>query len=236
MESDRWKLPRVLSPLLLMLSASTWAQSPVSLEQENQRLREQIQAMQKAGCNTSLPSEDTWRDAQLSARVASIRVGSLNSSNRKVGVTIAITLTNTGSTPLALNYVSDSFAITDSNGYRYTRRNATDYGNIKGMPIATSTRADTQQPLMPGQSSTVTILGERSMPQGQTPGQFFDISATFAAFVDEGQGRIRKTRAFPVSFTNVQAGSNGSISHQPGEPNGKDAGRVARRLLEGLIK
>ncbi len=215
------------------------AQSTAQLKSENADLRAQLAALQAQGC-VAPPGPGTspeWRDAQLSARVASIRVGLQRNSRVTYDATVSITLTNTGNAPLALNYEQGTFSLTDNHGYQYELQTYSPAKFVKGIPIANGRTASTHQPLMPGQSSTVTFITDRQMSNGQTPGNRFDISATFGAYQDEGQGRIRKLQMFPVTFTDVARSSSGFDGGQTGTSQPAEVGgKVIDRLLDGLLK
>ena len=219
----------------LMATASVQAQTSMSLEQENQRLRQQIQAMQQAGCNAPSPDASLWNDAHLAARVTSIRLSQKCSDCHRTAVTIAIEIRNNGSTPLALNYEARSFSLTDNHGYMYQLLENDQLRGVKGIPVATGKRADTRQPLMPGQSSTVTFLAERSMKDGQTPGSHFDINVTFGAYQDQGQGRIQKLRTFPVAFTNVSGATAPSLPPSPASPLQGQGEAAINHLINGFF-
>ena len=227
--------------LLLALAIGTSlpasAQSVSQLQQENAQLRAQIAALQAQGCAAPSTAESTWSDAQLSARVESIRVGTRSNDRNTTEISVALTLTNTGNTPLPLNYEYGSFSLTDNRGYRYELSLSSESTHVKGIPVATSSRADARQPLMPGRSSTVTFLTSRKMRDGQTPGDSFDINTTFGAYQDEGQGRIRKLRTYPVAFTNVHRSTAGYTGDQSGQNLPTEVGeKVIDRLVDGLFK
>ena len=75
------------------------------------------------------------------------------------------------------------------------------------------------------------------MRDGQTPGDSFDINTTFGAYQDEGQGRIRKLRTYPVAFTNVHRSTAGYTGDQSGQNLPTEVGeKVIDRLVDGLFK
>ena len=189
--------------VVLASSAPASAQSLGQLQQENARLRAQIQALQAHDCSAPAESGSVWNHDGLDARIASIRVGPDTSPGRYV-VTVALQLQNTGTKPLVLNYAERSISITDSNGYQYEVQYEKESG-VKGIPVATSREASTNAVILPGSSRTVTFKGERYMKKGQTIGSGFDINATFVQLEDLGQGRIRTLRDFQVAFTSVSA-------------------------------
>lgn len=236
MKTSRSPHQFLLLPAALLVAAAAPAQSQSALEQENQRLRAQIQTMQQSGCTAPTPETTAWRDNQLAASVTAIRLGPKGPNYRNTIVaTVSIEVRNTGNEPLPLNYEKGSFSLTDSHGYTYKLQDYDEYDSVKGIPVANTNRADPRQPLMPGQASTVTFLAQRSMGGGQTPGGHFDINATFGAYRDEGQGRVRKVRTFPVAFTNI-AGSTATVPlASPAAPLQEQGGKALNRLVDGLF-
>ena len=178
------------------------AQSLSQLRQENARLKAQVEALQSQQCGAGYTSNPgTWNGDGLSARIDSIRPGLDNHNDARISVTI--TLRNTTSRPMALNYQSRSFNLVDDIGYQYSTHLYG--GSVKGIPTANSSTADTTAILGPGASRTVTFIAARSMNRGQTMGRRFDMNATFIQVEDLGQGRVRKVRDYPVAFTDVRA-------------------------------
>ena len=177
------------------------AQGPDQLRQENARLKARIEALQSQRCDPdSTTATGSWSGDGLHARIDSIRPGLNNHDDARISVTI--TLRNTTSTPMALNYQSRSFSLVDDVGYQYS---AHLYGgSVKGIPTANSSSADTTAILGPGSSRTVTFIAARSMKRGQTIGRRFDMNATFIQIEDLGQGRVRKVRDYPVAFTDFR--------------------------------
>ena len=178
------------------------AQSADQLRQENARLKARIEALQSQRCDPdSTSATGSWSGDGLHARIDSIRPGLNNHNDARISVTV--TLRNTTSTPMALNYQSRSFSLVDDIGYQYSTHLYG--GSVKGIPTANSSAADTTAILGPGSSRTVTFIAARSMDRGQTVGRRFDLNATFIQVEDLGQGRVRKVRDYPVAFTNVIA-------------------------------
>lgn len=210
------------------------AQTREQLLEENRQLRAQL----ANGCAPQAGTPHTHRDGQLSATVESLRVGAATGYADHLAVTTSITLRNEGDSPIVLNYEQNSFAVTDDHGYQYKldHEHSTKYytKNVKGIPMATRSRADTSAVMRPGESRTVTFIGIRYMKDGQTPGSVFDINATFGEYFDEGQGRIRKGRQHPVSFSSVPVGGKVGAT-VPQAARGKSSETVGR-LLEALVK
>ena len=226
------RIAGVLFPIALLAAQPASAQSTAQLKQENAQLRAQLQALQ-AQCQAPSTTGTSWQGQHLDARLDTLRVG--NPSSRKIEITISMTLRNTGSGPMVLNYETNSLSVTDDNGYNYDLFNeAMKPGDsIKGIPAATRSRVDTSAVIMPGASRTVTFIAARSMRPGQTPGARFDINATFGQYEDLGQGRVRKVRDFPVAFTNVAASGRLTSSASPGS---NAVNQAANALLRRLTK
>lgn len=206
---------RVSTTVLVMLlalasSLPAYGQSVSQLQQDNARLRAQLESLQAQGCGIDTPADGGHLGNPLVGTIDAVRVGPATGyATGHVAVTVVMTLRNTGNTPLALNYQKGSFSVTDDRGYQYELRHehsSTRYSqDVKGIPMATSNRADTTSVIHPGGRRSVTFIGTRYMKDGQTPGHRFDINATFVALEDFGQGSVRKVRDFPVAFTNVRA-------------------------------
>ena len=218
-------------PAVLAAASPVAAQSTAQLKQENAQLRAQLQALQ-AQCQAPSTTGTSWQGQHLDARLDTLRVG--NPSSRKIEITISMTLRNTGSGPMVLNYETNSLSVTDDNGYNYDLFNEVikPGDSIKGIPAATRSRVDTSAVIMPGASRTVTFIASRSMRPGQTPGARFDINATFGQYEDLGQGRVRKVRDFPVAFTNVAASGRLTSSTSPGSNAVDQAANALRRLTK----
>lgn len=226
----------------IFISLPAFAQSSSQLREENIRLKSQLQALQQQ-CGNPDQTGVTSRTGSLNAKIDAIRIGAATGFVKNtIAITTTMTLTNTGSTPLAINYEQYKYSITDNNGYSYKLDNeflTTAYKkDIKGIPMATDSRASTTSVLSPSASMTVTFIAVRYMDNGQTPGDHFDINATFGQYVDEGQGRIRKVRDFPVAFTNVPASGGPGLSSgsSTGAAAGQALDKAAGKLLDKIFK
>lgn len=235
-----WTRHALMIGLGLCIATPALAQQGNSLEQENARLRAELQALQqRQGGTTSAPV--TVQGAALEGSIASLRLGQATGYTKgTVALTVMLALRNTGNVPLTLNYEQNSFAATDNHGYQYRlyHEHLSDKAyaqDIKGIPMATRSRAGTSQILAPGQSLNVTFIATRYMRDGQTPGSHFDIQATFGQYQDEGQGRIRKLRDFPVAFTNQTPGA-GQPGSSPAARGSRLLERAADQLLDRVIK
>lgn len=230
-------IAKLLLSLALAACLPVSAQSTAQLKQENERLKAQLQALQAQGCTPAAPVGANWANGALDARLDAIRIGRLGSSSI-TEVTVTMTLRNSGTTPLILNYLATSLSVTDDHGYHYEmyaeKMNPTK--TIKGIPTSVYNRGDTSSVLSPGASRTVTFIANRSMKNGQTPGDRFDINATFVQFEDLGQGRIRKVRDYPVAFTNVARSGSGISQGNNGNPVPQAVGQAVDRVLGRILK
>ncbi len=221
----------MLLSLALAMSFPAAAQSTAQLKQENARLRAELQALQSR-CEAPAATNAGWRNQSLEASIDSIRVGF---ERTNVLVTVTMTLRNTGSEPMILNYETSSLSVTDDNGHPYTmpaeRTDPEKY--IKGIPATRNSKVDVSAVIVPGATRTVTFITHRFMKNGQTSGTRFDINATFGQYQDLGQGRVRKVRDYPVAFTNVGASGRLGSSTSPGS-NALD--QAANALLRRLTK
>lgn len=212
------------------------AQTREQLLEENRQLRAQLDGLAAKGCRADTPGPASYKDGAISATVESLRVGPVENSRHSIAVTTSIALRNTGNSPLVLNYEYKTFSLTDDRGYQYELRSEGYDAKqvVKGIPMANSSRADTSAVMHPGESRTVTFIATRQMKDGQTPGSLFDINATFGEYFDEGQGRIRKGRQHPVSFSGVPAGAK--VGATVPEAAKRKTSEAVGRLLEGLVK
>lgn len=203
------------------------AQDVKALQRENARLRGELEAAKAAPVGGQAGEQ---RTGDLAFGVSSLRVGAATGYARgHVAVTVTLGIRNAGARPLRLNYNQRSFGLTDDHGYQYTlyhEHSSTYYADdVKGIPMATNSRASTDVVLAPGQTQKVTFIATRHMRDGQTPGNSFDLNATFGDYDDLGQGRIRKVRDYPVAF----------IGLAPSGATGRNAGDTARSLLNRVL-
>ncbi|TXH65320.1 MAG: hypothetical protein E6Q81_02085 [Thermomonas sp.] len=191
---------RLLLALALIIAMPASAENVAQLKQENTRLRAQVEMLQGQNCGSSMPAGTDWSGDGLTARIDTIRPGVNNHNDARI--TVTVTLRNTTTRPMALNYQSRSFNLVDDAGYQYlTHMHG---GTVTGIPTANSS-ADTTAIISPGGSRTVTFVAARSMNRGQTIGNRFDMNATFIQVEDLGQGKVRKVRDFQIAFTNMPA-------------------------------
>lgn len=195
----------------LLPATAALAQDSAALKREIARLQAEL-AQQKASCHAGPPAgaASGQRVGDLSFSVPSVRVGQATGSVKgTISVTTTISIRNDGKAPIALNYNSRSFGVVDDKGYEYRIPNEYLHGGnarfIKGLSIATSTKADTRDVLSPGQEVLVTFIAQRFMRDGEAPGNGFNINTSFGEYADEGEGRVRHVRDYPVGFLGVAA-------------------------------
>lgn len=218
--------PRVMPALLaLVVALPASAQNTAQLKQDNERLKAQLQALQLR-CNPPAQSGGVqWNQGALDARIDAFRIGSPHP--KRTEITVTLRLRNTGPAPIILNYQGGSWAATDNNGYQYET-----HGTVKGVPVATPSRADTSALIDAGGSRTVTFNARRGMRDGQTPGDRFDINVTFVQLEDLGQGRIRRVRDYPVAFTNVAVTGRDAAGIAPATQIDEAASQLLKRLTK----
>lgn len=193
----------VVAALSFSLPAS--AQNVPQLKQENARLKAQIEQLQRDRCESPSASQNSWNEGGLSAHVDSIRIGRDHVNSKVILVTTTITIRNTGSAAIPVNYKISSFKLVDNNGYAYKLTGA--ISGISGIPVATESKVDPTSLIAPGASRRITFSTERNMRDGETPGRLFDLNASFIQVQDMGQGQVRKVRDYSTGFTNVAVSS-----------------------------
>jgi hypothetical protein len=117
---------------------------------------------------------------------------------------------NHGDRPLILDEAGAYLA----NEYNYRLGQAV---RATGVPLEQENHAAVSTPIDPGSSIRFAIRmygGRRGAPgQIQTDGATFDFEAVFDAFEDQGEGRLRKLRTYPVAFTQLhQTDDSGGLS------------------------
>lgn len=228
-----------LSLALSLLGAAlpdAYAQSADQLRRENAQLKAELAALQARCVGAGGLAPPVSHIGDLEARLESIRVGR---NGKRVEATVTMTVRNTGATSMILNYEGESFAATDSNGYRYEFPVGAEKDSVKGIPISRYNKVDASFVLGSGRSATVTFQIQRVMATGQTVGDRFDINASFGQYEDLGQGRLRRVQTFPVAFQNqtVAAGIGaasvgGAVSDRAGEAVENAAGRLLDRIFK----
>ncbi len=113
---------------------------------------------------------------------------------------VSLVITNHGDTPIALNLVERKLILVDENGHYcldITR------GNVEGIPKATRSEASVDRPIAAGGQANVSIYVTCGGLTGIFNGSVFDFAAEFAAYADQGEGRVTKLRIYPVAFTGL---------------------------------
>jgi len=223
----------------LSITAPSHAQSRDALTRENEQLRREIADLRSRCGRLDAPgpggSSAELRIGELAARVSSIRLGPANLSGVRQGATVTVQLRNVGAAPVALNYKQGSYALADNRGYRYEFFGF-ERENVKGIPMTKPREASTSNVLAPGETQTVMFLTQRQFEPGQTPGTAFDVSMTFAAYADMGQGRVKLLREYPMTFVGVPAstGPEGAVL-QPTNSTKSRTGDAVDRALRNLL-
>ncbi len=196
-------LLRTSFALVLLVGLPSSAQNTQHMQQENARLRAQIEAL-KAQCNgTSSRATNGWKQGNLSATVDAIRVGqrSNHPSQPDGHVTVALTLRNTGTLPIALNYQSGSFRLVDEAGGVYLAT----LKKVAGLSTATGHEADPSAVIDAGEIRSVMFNAFRVPSSTDTLPKRFDMNATFVQIEETAQGQVRKVRDYSIGFTDLPA-------------------------------
>jgi hypothetical protein len=135
--------------------------------------------------------------------------------------------------PMSLGFQSGSATAIGNNGDRYRWR--TD--NVKGIGFVTSSEADPQFTLGPGQERTFTL----GYYKGIYKGTLFDTSWS-ADFVLQQlevlpSRQVRSVREYAISFSDVTAGSSGGAGSASGSTGGSEGvAETAGKFVDGLFK
>lgn len=228
--------------LAMALCAPTaHAQDAATLKRENARLNAELAQLRNqcgaqsggdVGNQNGLGSEQRVGDLGMS--VVALRAGTATGyTDSHVAVTTTVRIRNNGQVPVSLNYNQRTFGLVDDRGYEYKldKEDSTVYfGNsVKGIGMATSSKASTRDVLLPGQSQNVTFIAIRYMRDGQTVGSTFDLNATFGQYQDVGEGRIRSLRSYPVAFIGVPRSAGAQAVGESVRQSGKN-------IVEGVLK
>lgn len=151
------------------------------------------------------------RVGELSFKVTSLRISRVKpntySTTDDVWATLTLTITNTGKTPIALNYKGKSASFVNEHGYSWRERNDLGGRAITGLPVETSNSASTDYVIDPGGELSATIPLLANLEPAQSTGTSFNFQAVFSSFKDMGEGRLKKVRSYPVSFLGLKKSS-----------------------------
>jgi hypothetical protein len=113
--------------------------------------------------------------------------------------TIWITITNTGTEPIALNYDNvNQGVLVNEFGDRWRPLDVT------GVGLANNSTASMDYVVTPGgELRAVITLFNSTLAPGQSNGKSFEFLSSFVSFKDSGGGRLHKDRAYPVSFADL---------------------------------
>lgn len=154
----------------------------------------------------------------LSFRITSLRVSQRNNLGNSTAAA-AVSIRNRGTNPVSLTYLDDSAAMTDDHGYSW--KDAVDVNrNTSGIALTAYNGASLETVVDPGSAIGITLPMTFAMNDGQSPGASFDMQATFISYEDLGQGRLRRLRAYPVSFVGLQPNKAPGVPVSGAEPVG----------------
>ena len=241
----------IVLAVLMVVSMPVLAQSAAQLQSQINQLKNEVEQIKaqlgsapRPGAGRAVPSQQ----GNLSANIESIRVAQPYPRTPRLHATVVMTLINTGSEPLYLNYKAGSFNLVDSNGYQYEFYSGSIgevESGVKGIPIAKSGRADARSSIPAGGTRKVTFTVVRDARSGQTIGNTFDVSATFVEVADLGEGRVKVTRELPVTITNVPLGGSSAgvggqavdgLGNQAMDVAGDKVKEKAGKLLKSILK
>lgn len=219
------------------------AQDTATLKRENAKLISELAKLRnQSGAGSATPIGGTSLGAEqrvgdLGFSVLSLRTGAATGyAGSHVAVTTTVRITNAGKVPVSLNYNQRTFGLVDDHGYEYKLDNEESsvyFGkSVKGIAMATSSRASAHDLLQPGQSQSVTFIAIRHMRDGQTVGSAFDLNVTFGQYQDVGEGRIRALRTYPAAFVGLSRSSDTQAVGESVRQSGKN---VVDSVLKGLF-
>ena len=216
----------VVLATIAIVTPSAYAQTASQLQAQINELKRDVADLKGQGHTTAPPAHvpggsGSWSQGSVNAVVQAIRAS--RAKNDRVTVTTTLTLTNTGKTPIALNYNSGSLNVVDNVGYKYIfdNRHATEeHGGVRGIPIFYNGRGDSTSIIDPGASRTVTFTTTRNAKAGESIGGNFDINASFSQLENLGEGRIRKVRDYSVAFVGIPLNSQGKSTASLAQPVG----------------
>ena len=211
------------------------AQDAATLKRENQRLSSELAALRiqcRAG-NAPVGGSAVSGEQRIGAlgfEIISLRA--VAESRGQARSTLTLKIRNLGSAPVILNYKHGSFSLVDEHGYGYRLGHWAGFGDPVGISTATDNRAGTADLIQPGDSINVTFVSGRNPLDGQSVGNAFDLSATFVAVTDLGEGPLRVGRTYPVAFVGVPRSAGAPAVGESVRQGGKN---VVDSVLKGLF-
>ncbi len=134
----------------------------------------------------------------LTFKITSLRIGSWPRT-----ASIWITVTNNGTTPVALNYngMHDSIFVNEYGDKWY-------YNSVSGVGYANASYASMDYVVPPGGELRATInMINSGIGPSQSNGNTFNFQTEFLSYRDLGGGRLQKDQLYPVSFVGIHESS-----------------------------
>lgn len=166
-------------------------------------------------------------------QVTSLRVSPRPESGGDIysTATVSMRIRNTGDQALPLCVLSKSIRLVNDLGYTwYAPINRSNDG-VTGLYAATATKASLDYVVDPGREIRVQMQLLFRQQKQQTLGSSYDFAAEFAAYRDMGEGQLKQTRVYPVSFVGLQR--SGAL--QGAADDVKNIGSDAKRALGSLF-
>lgn len=176
-----------------------------------------------AGQETGQPSAEApveklpeVRVGELSFKVTSLRISRVKpnkyASRDETWATLALTITNHGKEPIALDYKGGSASFVNEHGYAWTERHDLSGREISGLPVEGNNQASVDYVVDPGGQLSATIPLFSELSPNQSTGTTFNFQAVFSSFKDMGEGRLKRLRSYPVSFIGLKQSSTPEAS------------------------
>mgnify|MGYP001567658689 CR=1 FL=1 len=143
---------------------------------------------------------------------------------------MALTIRNHGLKPISLTYLHESATMSDDRGYRWKDAVNTN-SNSTGIALTDYQGASLESVIDPAGELRVTIPLTFGLNPGQSPGSSFDFQAAFASYEDLGQGKIRRTRQYPVSVVGLQPNTASAVP----VPGMQEVGDGLKKAIGGLF-
>lgn len=151
------------------------------------------------------------RVGALSFKVTSLLISRVKPSTYAkqdhIWATLALTITNHGKEPIALNYKGGSASFVNEHGYAWHERHDLSGREISGLPTETNREASVDYVVDPAGQLSATIPLFLELTPNQSTGTSFNFQAVFSSFKDMGEGRLKKVRSYPVSFHGLKKSS-----------------------------
>ncbi len=169
------------------------------------------------------------RVGDLGFRIVSLRASDRTRNKGDSDASIALRIRNYSDKPIALNYLAQTAHLADDHGYVWP--GPAGHSDAIGIPTADNRGASVDTVIDSGSELGITFDLARQMEQGQTAGQSFDFQASFASYEDQGQGRLKRLRQYPISIVGIQR----NVAAPFAMPGVKEAGDGLKKALGGLF-